>query len=118
MGPGRNFAPVLLVFAMHTACRGTAVTPNAQDIVVMDVAAARVPCMGIIPMQCLRVRFLPDTTWSNFSSQIIGFDYEEGFEWRIEVQRTPLVDPPADGSSVQYTLRHVIRKSKVQDSGL
>ena len=42
-----------------------------------------------------------------------GFDYEEGFEYELEVQVDPVENPPADGSSLSYTLVEVIDKQSV-----
>ena len=61
-------------------------------------------------MRCLRVRVEPDTVWSLFYGSIDGFDYEEGFTWRIEAERRPIVNPPADGSSVAFRLLEILAK--------
>ena len=80
--------------------------------VTMDVAAHRVPCTGEARMQCLRVRIAPDTAWKLFYDHIEGFTFEDGYRWRLEVDRRRVPDPPADGSSLAYTLVRVVAKKR------
>ena len=59
------------------------------------------------------VRVAPDTTWRFFHGAIQGFTYEEGYRWRLEVERQPVPNPPADGSSAVYRLIRVVWKERV-----
>ena len=61
-------------------------------------------------MRCLRVRVAPDTTWRLFYGAIEGFTFEEGYRWRLEVERRRVPDAPADASSVAYRLVRVVSK--------
>ena len=72
--------------------------PRAERL-TFDVGPARVPCTGEARTRCLLVRVLPDTTWRFFYDAIVGFTFEEGYRWRIEVERRAVPNPPADGSS-------------------
>jgi hypothetical protein len=45
-------------------------------------------------------------------SQIEGFDFEEGYAYRIKVSIAPIPHPPADGHSLSYTLIKIISKIK------
>jgi hypothetical protein len=78
----------------------------------LEVGPARVPCTGEARTQCLRVRVLPDTAWQLFYSRIDGFDFEDGFRWRLEVERRRVPNPPADASSLSYRLVRVISKER------
>lgn len=91
-------------------------TIGAQDTVrvTMEVAPHRVACTGEGRMRCLRVRIPPDTSWRYFYDPIEGFAYEEGFRWRLEVDRRRVPNPPADGSSLAYRLVRVISKVREQ----
>lgn len=43
---------------------------------------------------------------------IEGFEYEQGYEYVIEVKIEHIENPPADGSSLKYSLIRVISKTK------
>jgi hypothetical protein len=58
----------------------------------------------------MRVRIPPDTAWRFFYDQIEGFSFEEGFRWRLDVERRRIPNPPADGSGLAYRLLRVISK--------
>ena len=45
---------------------------------------------------------------------IIGFEYEEGYEYRIKVLITPIKNPPMDGPVESFTLIEVLSKEKVE----
>ncbi|WP_184550710.1 DUF4377 domain-containing protein [Mucilaginibacter sp. FT3.2] len=44
---------------------------------------------------------------------IQGFDYVEGYQYKIKVQITPLAKPMADGPIDTYSLIEVLSKTKV-----
>ncbi|GGZ85295.1 hypothetical protein GCM10007028_24380 [Algibacter mikhailovii] len=66
-------------------------------------------------MSCLQVKESPDDkNWSNFYSQIEGFDYEPGYLYTIEVRIEDIPEDQivADGSSIKYILKTVIAKKQ------
>jgi len=71
-----------------------------------------VPCTGVARMSCLRVRTLPDGAWQFFYQDIEGFAFEEGYRWRLDVERRRVPDPPADGSNMAYRLVRVVSKER------
>jgi hypothetical protein len=81
-----------------------------EEILTLDIAAARVACQGAFPQECYRIRQQPDTDWTLFYDSIEGFDYQTGFEYTIKVMRRPVRNPPADGSSFTYHLLSTLRK--------
>ena len=81
-----------------------------ERVITMDVAAQRVPCMGIVPQECLSVRQEQDTAWTLFYDPIDGFQFESGFEYTIRVAVRTVSNPPADGSSLAYRLLEILRK--------
>ena len=83
--------------------------PDARTV-TLDVASQRVPCQGVGPQECFRVREHPDTTWSLFYDAIEGFTFEPGFEYTIRVRVTEIANPPQDGSSAAYRLIAILRK--------
>ncbi len=57
--------------------------------------------------------------WQNFYNTIIGFDYLSGYSYRLLVLETKLDNPPADGSSLSYSLIRVLsKKSKALENPL
>ncbi|WP_282123175.1 DUF4377 domain-containing protein [Algibacter mikhailovii] len=75
----------------------------------------KVPCTGVAPMSCLQVKESPDDkNWSNFYTQIEGFDYEPGYLYTIEVRVEDIPEDQivADGSSIKYILKSVIAKKQ------
>jgi len=89
-----------------------------MDPTTYRVNSLRVPCEGVAPMECLEIRKDDSDTWELFYSKIEGFEYEEGYLYRIQVQEETL-DPskvPADASSIKYTLVSV--EEKVRDPKL
>jgi hypothetical protein len=97
--------------ASHAPSRGGSATNDAVRE-TMDVDAHRVPCHGEGVTRCLRVRTLPDGTWQLFYQDIEGFTFEDGYRWRLDVERRRVPDPPADGSSVAYRLVRVVSKDR------
>ena len=91
--------------------RGASMQDGAVRV-TFEVDAHRVACTGVAPMHCLRVRIPPDTAWRFLYEPIEGFEYEEGFVWRLEVERRRVVNPPADGSSVAYRLVRVVSRER------
>ena len=43
---------------------------------------------------------------------IEGFNFEAGYEYRLKVKKTHLSNPPADGSSIIYTLLEILSKTQ------
>jgi len=45
--------------------------------------------------------------WNKFYGSIEGFDYKPGFIYDLKVLEEGVPNPPADGSSIKYTLQEV-----------
>ena len=82
--PGIPFAAVLLFAFASPGCHAT----GAPMDVIFHVNSARVPCVGVAPMNCLQVKRGAEPTgdWQHFYSQIDGFDYEPGYLYRLLVR--------------------------------
>lgn len=76
------------------------------------IDSSRVPCTGVAPQQCLRVKKGTATEWQYFYSSIEGFDYEPGNIYQLRVKETQrsAAETPADGSSIIYSLVEVVEK--------
>ncbi len=126
-----------LVLSACTSTQETAVTPEATnpptvgattevatepeteetevEISRLFVGPQKVECTGEGPQECLLVKENPEDKWQFFYEQIIGFDYEEGYDYEIEVAITPVDNPPAGGSSLEYTLVRILNKQQSPD---
>lgn len=71
-------------------------------------------CVGSAPQKCLMVKENEGEDWQMFYDQIEGFNYEEGYFYELKVKVTPVKNPPADSSSLYYTLIKVVSKTKVE----
>ncbi|MBO3096962.1 DUF4377 domain-containing protein [Gelidibacter pelagius] len=76
------------------------------------IANAKVDCTDVATQKCLQIKEVGESDWTYFYSDIEGFDYIEGFYYKIKVAVTEVENPPADGSSLKYKLIEVLEKSK------
>lgn len=79
---------------------------------VLFVGPERVPCEGVGPQLCLRVRRAPDADWELFYDTIHGFEPRPGTSYEIEVRVAPVADAPEDGSRLRYELVRVISEHR------
>ena len=82
--------------------------PAAADVVRMWVGPERAECTGVAPMECLVVSYTEDGESQLFYDTIAGFEHEEGTAYVLDVRVAEVPDPPADGSSLAYTLVSVV----------
>ncbi|MDR2238290.1 MAG: DUF4377 domain-containing protein [Chryseobacterium sp.] len=63
-------------------------------------------------MKCMQVKESASGSWTNFYSNIEGFNYEPGYEYVLKVKTEKIANPPADASSIKYTLVEQVSKTK------
>lgn len=54
--------------------------------------------------------------WTRWYGEISGFDYEPGYIYHLKVEKETIANPPADGSSIQYSLDKIVSKEKISNS--
>lgn len=88
--------------------------PNSSsaDEKTFIIASQTVDCTGVAPMKCLQVKEKETDSWGNFYSNIEGFTYEPGYEYVLKVKTEKIANPPADRSSIKYTLVKQVSKIK------
>ncbi|QSP94326.1 DUF4377 domain-containing protein [Marinobacter salinisoli] len=74
------------------------------------IAPHRITSEGEGLMDFLLVKRFPGADWERMPDEIRGYQHEEGVEAEIEVEVSRLPDPPADGSSLQFTCTRVVRR--------
>jgi hypothetical protein len=97
----------LITISLLMAC-----SKDKYETTVFTVASQRGTCIGLFGQtsSCLQVKEGAATQWSGFSEPIEGFNYQEGFEYTIEVKVYDITNPPADASSKRYVLKRIISK--------
>ncbi|CAI3805982.1 DUF4377 domain-containing protein [Rheinheimera sp. MM224] len=78
------------------------------DRLILWVAAEKRECMAVGPTECLQIRHHPEEDWQLFYGDIVGFDYQPGQLYQIEVSEVMIPDPPADAPDRQWILRQII----------
>lgn len=94
----------------------TTTNTSSPKTIELYVDSKRVDCVGVAPQKCLRTRTDPNSEWQFFYNDIEGFDYEEGFIYKLKVNTFDVENPPADASSIRYELNEVISKTAVENS--
>lgn len=105
--------PVFLLLAgcnNATDINKTPTTPMTDSTKTLLVDAKLYDCVGVAPMKCMRVKELPAGEWTLFYQNIEGFDYQSGTEYTLKVNVTKVANPPADSSSLKYSLVEIIDK--------
>lgn len=96
-----------------------AASPNSlseaspSEAKTLFVHEERVDCEGVAPRRCLQVRESESEEWTYFYSTIEGFDYEEGTRYELLVSIEEVPNPPADASSLRYTLVEIVSAERV-----
>lgn len=75
------------------------------------VAAQKRECMAVGPTECLQIRSRPDEDWQLFYGDIVGFDYQPGKLYQIEVSEVQIAEAPMDAPDRQWVLVSVLSTS-------
>lgn len=82
------------------------------------VASQQADCVGVGPQKCYLVKESADKDWEFLYQDIGGFRFEPGYEYKLEVRKERIENPPADGSSIKYTLIKEISKERKDSENL
>ena len=98
----RKISPILGMiltgFLFLAACK----IPVSGDVEkTIYIGSTMVPCEGEASQMCLQVKENPMGEYTYFYDQIVGFDYEEGYEYVIKIREETVDDPPAGASSIR-----------------
>ncbi|MBK1897053.1 DUF4377 domain-containing protein [Chryseobacterium paridis] len=102
---------LVLAIAVVTQCTTAAKVSDGNEKTLI-VGPQTADCTGVAPMKCLQVKENASENWGNFYSNIEGFTYEPGYEYVLKVKTEKIANPPADGSSIKYTLLKQVSKTK------
>ena len=90
---------------------GGVVGGGGGEVLEVVVGAERVGCVGVAPMECLVV------DGELFYGEIEGFDYREGYRYRILMERYDPWgggEPPQDAGRYGYRLVRVVERVRVR----
>lgn len=79
----------------------------------VHVSAETKPCNCVGRSTCLQVREKESDPWQLHHGDIVGFDPQPGIEYRLRIIEEKVANPPADGSSIRWTLDQVIEQRVV-----
>ncbi|RGX88691.1 DUF4377 domain-containing protein, partial [Segatella copri] len=99
---------LLTVFTMFASCLNDDDEPkDKQKTVTLYVSATTGERTGMTgtPHECMLIKEKGEKTWEPCEfNGIKGFTYEKGYEYELLATKTIYANPPADGSSYDYTL--------------
>lgn len=104
--------------AQTPAVEPAPLVPAGQgDVVekVVYVASEVRPCTaGVARTTCLQVRETESQPWELHYFSYEGFEHKPGVEYRLRVRGTPVANPPADASSVRWSLIEILDQKPAQ----
>lgn len=109
----RDLGLLLVLAATILAACGPVPAPAGIEKTIY-VGPTLVDCEGVAPQKCMLVKENPEDDWTLYYDQIEGFDYEEGYEYELRIREEQVEDPPADASSIRWTLVEVANKIKAE----
>jgi heat shock protein HslJ len=107
-------AAIVLAAAACSEGTGGPETGIEKEVLVAHFVSE---CVGVGPQQCLNVRESADDDWTLWYDPIDGFEHEAGYDYRLMISETHVADPPADASSIRWTLIEVLEKTPVEPGG-
>jgi len=98
----------------ENAAKTSSKTPEKTE--TMTVQHYKVPCQGESVKLCYLVKTPGQADWEYCYDVIQGFEYEWGYVYTLEVNKTTIDNPPQDGSSIAIQLVKVLKKEAVTGS--
>ena len=106
-------AAIVLAAAACTDGTGDGGEPEAGVEKEVLVAHFVSECVGVGPQLCLNVRESAENDWTLRYDPIEEFEHEAGYEYRLMIRETTVSDPPADASSIRWTLIEILEQTPV-----
>ena len=98
----------------ENAAKTSSKTPEKTE--TMTVQHYKVPCQGESVQLCYLVKTQGQADWEYCYDEIQDFEYEWGYVYTLEVNKTTIDNPPQDGSSIAIQLVKVLKKEAVAGS--
>lgn len=97
------------------ACTAPSPTPAGIEKTIF-VGPELVDCVGVAPQQCMQIKENPEGEYTLFYGTIEGFEFEPGYTYELRVLVTEVPNPPADSSSLKYSLIEELSKTPAAPS--
>lgn len=111
----RSLIKPAIVVAILTlsACGSNAAEPSGTNELAtrLWIKPDLVDCIGEMQQKCMQIAETEDGEYLYFYDQIEGFTFVEGTSYVIDVQIDEVIDPPADGGSLAYSLVKVVEEN-------
>lgn len=113
---------VLLFFSFLFSCSVSS-KKTEENVYVLWINSLKKDCTGVGPQKCMQIQkgeTLNSSNWSFFYDSIDGFNFQEGYIYKLTVREEKLdaAKVPADGSSIKYVLVDVLEKRQDKKIGL
>jgi len=103
-----------------SACAQSAEAPQETERPGVEktvyVGSQMVDCVGVAPQKCLLVKESMEDEYRMFYDTIAGFEFEPGYEYELIVREEQVENPPADASSINWTLVKIVNRTPVTAS--
>ncbi len=115
----RIWLVVLIIGTIYTSSASEHISSASESLDIestnriLYINSQQVDCVGVIPQKCFLVRESPDDEWVFFYDEIIGFNWEAGYEYELLVKATSIKNPPLDRSSMIYELIEIVSISHI-----
>lgn len=86
----------------------------AQEMTVY-LASEMTRCKGMLEVQCYQIKDSPEKDYDIFVSSIDGFTFDEGYEYKLLVQKSYYENSPPN-SAPYYSLKKIISKTLPKDT--
>ncbi len=105
------------IFAVRTLAISLVVGLSACSKTIY-IAPQKVDCLGMADQKCFLIRYKPGDNWIMNSGSIAGFDYEEGFEYKVKVVREKVPGPVQGVGAINYRVVKVLSKEQALESAV
>jgi hypothetical protein len=97
----------ILILSIAYSCEDSTNEQNTKTLYISDHL---VDCTGVGPQKCMLVKEKIEDDFTYFYDNIVGFDYEAGYNYTLKVRVDAIKNPPADGSFLKYSLVEILKK--------
>lgn len=110
--PAKWITGLAVTLLLLSAC-----SSESGDIIVerMLIKHHKDGCQGLYYQTCLLTRPTEQDPWYFFYDNIENFEFEWGYNYELLVLVADVPDPPADASSLSYTMVQLLGKVKVAE---
>lgn len=85
-----------------------------RNVFKMQIKENKGEAVGVAKTATYLVKYYNSRDWEHFYAGLDNFDYQEGYRYRVLVQRTKLDNVPADAPSYSYEVLKVLQKRPMQ----